>query len=121
MESLESSPAQELHLVNLRLAHELEIATKAIQDNDTESMTNRIRYLLADLSSGAVLIESSPSVGDHRAWKLQVTCYREYLLRIRKLLPEIHRSLSARRVKLDQERNHLRAASAWTAASRDQL
>ena len=121
MEGLTSSPVQELHLLNLRLAPQLEIAAAAIKDNDPNVMVDSIRDLLAGLSKGATLIEDSSSLRNHPAWKDEVGRYRKNLVKIRQLLPEIQNRLLARKAELNRERNHLSTVSAWAVASRDQL
>jgi hypothetical protein len=44
--------------------------------------------------------------------------YRNHLERLRGLLPFLHAGLLTQRARLESERSHLEAATAWTGASR---
>ncbi len=44
--------------------------------------------------------------------------YRSHMERLRELLPSLHASLLTQRARLESERSHLEAATAWTGASR---
>jgi hypothetical protein len=111
---MSTTPLDTLRQINRRLAAGLAYVESGQQDAD-QVLSDRLTDLLSDLLLGGDCLPamaSDPIAGAGH----EISAYREHLLRLQHLLPDVHARLLTRKASLEAERQRLRALTAWAEA-----
>ena len=105
----------ELADINLRLQETLEVFKN---EANHPIQPETLNHLLQTLLAGAELLQSSRITALD---PVEVRDYRNLLLSLTSLLPDLEARLRTERAHLEAKRSHLNAAAAWTEASKSTL
>jgi len=109
--------AQGLHEANSRLNHWLSVLAPAHAE-PVLATPEHMAGLLADLMRAGEWLRSGISRENDPELDHELTEYRTHIERLRQLLPAIQGQLLTERARIEAERAHLEAASAWARTCR---
>jgi hypothetical protein len=79
---------------------------------------DHLAVVLTEILTVGEWLQNGRVPGDDVGLAAAIRQYRNHLERLRGLLPSLHADLLTERARLESERSHLEAATAWTGASR---
>jgi hypothetical protein len=113
MESLIANSIADLHAVNARLTALL-VRMHPDRIENARITAEGLSGLLSELAEGAALVKALVDrLPADREAQREVAQYRDHLLHLHEALPAVQTRLLTERSRLEAQRTHLQAASAW--------